>query len=155
MSPSKPLCGAGVSGTSVAEGCTVLDIGVSDSYLGDGGRLDPQIARAAGGDELDDPGPVDLGDRYVGGDASQVQGGHPVGDLEDVDHVVGDEDDGVAGVGQPADEVEHLAGLRDAQGGGRLVEDDELGLPENGLGDGDGLALAAGQAGDLLADRLQ
>ena len=40
------------------------------------------------------------------------------------------------------------------EGGGGLVEDDDLGVPEHGLGDGDGLALATGQAGDPLADRL-
>src|SRR4051794_28952806 len=108
-SPSKPDCGAGFSGASVADGCTVLDIG-SDSYFGGGRGCDAQIARAAGGDEFDDAGAVDLGDGHVGGDAPEVEGGHPVGDLEHVDHVVRDEDDRVAVVGQPADEVEHLPG---------------------------------------------
>ena len=50
------------------------------------------------------------------------------------------------------DEVEHLARLRDAERRGRLVEDDELGVPHDRLGDGHRLPLAAGQAGDRLAD---
>ena len=73
---------------------------------------------------------------------------------EDVVHVVADEDHCKAAVGEPADQPEHLLGLRDAERGGRLVEDDELGVPEHRSGDRDGLALAAGEAGDLLPDRL-
>ena len=57
-------------------------------------------------------------------------------------------------LGQPPDQVEHLPGLGDAERGGRLVEDDQLGVPHHGLGDRDRLALAAGQAGDGLAHRV-
>ena len=67
---------------------------------------------------------------------------------EDVVEVVADQDDAEAAVGQPADQAQHLLGLGDAQRGGRLVEDDELGVPQHGAGDGDGLPLATGQAGD-------
>src|SRR3954453_8812660 len=141
-SPSKPLCGAGVCGRSVAEGCTVLDIG-SDPYLCDVRGVDAEIPGPARGDELDDPRAVDLRDGDVRGDATEVQGGDAVGDLEDVDHVVREEDDGVAGVRQPAHQVEDLSRLGDTERRGRLVEDDELGLPEHGLGDGHGLPLAA------------
>ena len=74
---------------------------------------------------------------------------------EDVVHVVRDEDDAEAVVGEPPDEVEDLLGLGDAERGGRLVEDDELAVPQHGAGDRDRLPLAAGQAGDLLAHRLQ
>ena len=49
---------------------------------------------------------------------------------------------------------EHLLGLGDAEGGGRLVEDDDARLLEHGAGDRDGLALAAGEGRDLLAHRL-
>ena len=45
---------------------------------------------------------------------------------------------------------EHLLGLGDAERGGRLVEDDDLAVPEHRPGDRDGLPLAAGQAGDVL-----
>ena len=50
---------------------------------------------------------------------------------------------------------EHLLGLGDAERGGRLVEDDELGSSTAPPGDRHGLALATGEAGDLLAHRLQ
>ena len=46
-------------------------------------------------------------------------------------------------------------GLGDAERGGRLVEDHELGVPHHGLGDRHGLALAAGEAGDGLAHGAQ
>ena len=44
---------------------------------------------------------------------------------------------------EPFDELEHLLGLGHAEGGRRLVHDDELGGGEDRLGHGDGLALAA------------
>ena len=50
-------------------------------------------------------------------------------------------------VGEAAHQFEHLAGLGHAEGGGGLVEHDDLALPQHRLGDGDRLALAAGQAG--------
>ena len=53
----------------------------------------------------------------------------PVGALEHVVQVVGDDHDAEVPLGEAADEVEHLAGLRDAEGGRRLVEDDERSSP--------------------------
>ena len=53
---------------------------------------------------------------------------------------------GDALLGEPLDEIEHLLGLRDAERGGRLVEDDHARLLQDGAGDRDGLALAAGEA---------
>ncbi len=55
---------------------------------------------------------------------------------------------------QAAHELEHLLGLRDAEGRGRLVENHKLRVPHHGAGDGDGLALATGKRRDRLADRL-
>src|SRR5262249_36281550 len=104
--------------------------------------------------ELDDLAVGDVGAPDVGGDAPQVQRGDPVGDLEHVVHVVRDEYDAVAGLGEAADQVEDLPGLGDAQRGGRLVEDYDLRLPQHGRGDRDRLPLAAGQARDELADGL-
>ena len=54
---------------------------------------------------------------------------------------------------EPQDEIEHHPGLGHAEGGGRLVEHDQLRVPHHGLGDGHGLALAPGEGGDGLADR--
>ena len=78
-----------------------------------------------------------------------------VRDLEDVAHVVGDEDHRQALIGQSPGQVEHLAGLGDAECGGRLVEHDELRIPQHRLGHRDRLALAAGHRRDRQADVLQ
>ena len=56
---------------------------------------------------------------------AEAQDRDAVGDLEDVVQVVRDEHDREALLGEPAHEVEHLARLRDAERGGRLVEDHE------------------------------
>ena len=66
---------------------------------------------------------------------------------------MGDDDDAEPVLGQAPDEIEHLAGLGDAEGRGGLVEDDELRVPHHRLRDGDRLPLAPGQAGDPLANR--
>ena len=63
------------------------------------------------------------------------------------------EDDREPLLGEPRDELEHLLGLRDAERGRRLVEDDEPRVPHHGAGDRDRLALAAGERRDRLADR--
>ena len=86
--------------------------------------------------------------RTCGHHPPQVERGDAVGDLEDVGHVVADEDDAEALLGEAPHQVEHLAGLRDAEGRGRLVEHHDLGVPEHGLGDRHGLALTAGERGD-------
>ena len=88
------------------------------------------------------------------GDAAQVEGGDAVGDLEDVGHVVRDEHDAEAAVGQPAHQVEDLAGLGHAEGRGRLVQQHDPGVPEHRLGDGHGLPLSTGQARHRLAYRF-
>ena len=84
---------------------------------------------------------------------SEPEHGDPVGRLEDVVEVVRDDHDAETLLAEAADEREHLLGLRHAEGGGRLVEDDELRVPLDGLRDGDGLALAAGERRDRLPDR--
>ena len=63
---------------------------------------------------------------------------------------VGDQDHRHALVAQLADELEHLLLLGDAEVVGRLVHDHQLGVPVDGAGDGDRLALAAGEALDRL-----
>src|SRR4051794_38109183 len=122
--------------------------------LGSGGDGDTEVAGATSGDELHHAAVVDLRRRDVGRDPAEVQGGDPVGDLEDVHHVVRDEEHAEPPVGQPAHQVEHLAGLCDAQRGGRLVQEHDLGVPQHGLGDRHGLSLATREAGDRLPHRL-
>ena len=48
-------------------------------------------------------------------------------------------------IAHPSDEIEHPAGLDDAEGGGRLVEEDHPLGPQRRTGDGDRLALPARQ----------
>ena len=115
----------------------------------------PDVPGAAGGDQLDDLPVVDGLGVHLRGHLPEVQARDVVGHLEDVVHVVGDQDDREAVVGEPADQVEHLLGLGDAQRRGRLVEDDELGVPQHRARDRHGLPLTAGQARDLLAQRPQ
>ena len=72
-------------------------------------------------------------------DREAVRGG------EDVVQVVRDHEHGEALIGQSPHEREHLLRLRDAEGGRRLVEDHQLGVPHHRLGDGDRLALTPGE----------
>ena len=66
----------------------------------------------------------------------------PVGGLEDVGHVVADQDDAEALVAQVADQAQHLRRLAYAERGGRLVEDGDLAAERAGAGHRDDLALA-------------
>src|SRR5688500_1641405 len=93
---------------------------------------------------------VSMSTRFVGHDPSLAQldgpvaagqGGGAVGDDEDADVVVGRGEcrgDGFVGVG--------------VEVGGRLIEDEDAWLDEQGPGDGDPGALAAGQSGAGFAD---
>ena len=54
---------------------------------------------------------------------------------------------------QTLDEIEHDGRLRDAECRRGLVHDHQLRVPHDGLGDRDGLALAARQGADRLTDR--
>ena len=60
-----------------------------------------------------------------------------VGELEDVRHVVADQDHRQAALADPPDQVEHLARLLDAERSGRLVHDHQPLRPGGGPGDGD------------------
>ena len=119
----------------------------------DGGRGQPDVAAASGGDQLHDLGGAGVLGPHLGGHPTEVERRHPVGDLHDVVHVVRDQYDAAALVGQAAYEVEHLTGLGDAERGGRLVEEDDLAVPQHRLGDRDGLSLTTGQVRHELAHR--
>ena len=84
------------------------------------------------------------GDRLVGDLAAAAQHGDAVAGGEDVGHAVADQDHRVAGGLEPADQVEHLGDLADADRRGRLVHQHDLRVGEPGAGDRHGLALAAG-----------
>src|SRR3954449_3592999 len=120
-----------------------------------GGSVQRQadVATAAGGDELDDLAGAGVLFADFCGDPAEVQRVDAVSDLHHVVHVVRNEYDADAAVGQSPDQLEHLLGLGNAERRGGLVEDDHLAVPEHRLRDGDGLPLAAGEAGDDLPHR--
>src|SRR3972149_3775709 len=69
--------------------------------------------------------------------------------------VVGDEDHRKSAALGLADVIEDLARLLDGEGGGGLVQDDQLGPEMHRPTDGDGLALAAGEHAHVLRRRTQ
>src|SRR3954470_23726921 len=105
-------------------------------------------------------GPDDVLHRHVAAaearDAgAKAQNLDAVGHLEDLRHVVADEDDRQALVAHAADEVEHVARLDHAERGGRLVHEDDLRRPRHRPRDRDALALAAGHGRDRRRGVLQ
>ena len=69
-----------------------------------------------------------------------------VGEVAHHRQVVGDEDEGDAELApELVEKLDHLRLDRDVERGDRLVADDELGLERQRAGDGDALALAAGE----------
>ena len=56
---------------------------------------------------------------------------------------VGDHDDGRAFLVELAEHPHHLLAMRGVEVAGRLVGEDQLGLADQGAGDGDALLLAA------------
>src|SRR5829696_711942 len=98
LSLSKPLvAGAGaldwVSGSTVMMGLRSFSDGHVRGALGDA-----EVSGASGSDELDDLAVVDVLRGDVRGHTSEVERGDPVGDLEDVAHVVRDQHDAEAAV---------------------------------------------------------
>src|SRR5262249_24202689 len=90
---------------------------------------------------------------YRGRDLAEVQHRDLVGDLHDVVHVVRDQHDGEALVGQPPHQVEHLSGLGHAESGGRLIEGGPPAIPQHRLGNGYRLTLPTGKARHPLPHR--
>ncbi len=117
--------------------------------LGDPG----DFRRHAGSDCVDDLLLGRLFSLEDGDAAAQAQDGDPRRDLEDVVQVVRDDHHREALLGEPLHELEHLAGLGHAERGRRLVEDHEARVPHHRARDRDRLALAAGEARDLLPRR--
>ena len=68
-----------------------------------------------------------------------------VGDVAGEAHLVGDDDQRGAGLGELADDVQDLVDQFRVQGRGGLVEEQDLGVQGKGPGDRDALLLAAGK----------
>ena len=79
-------------------------------------------------------------------DAAEIHHGDPVADMLDHAEIVADHD-----VGEPhlvlefEQQVDDLGADRDVERRDRLVADHQLGLQDQGAGDADALALAAGE----------
>src|SRR5207247_9068738 len=92
--------------------------------------------------------------RHDGDATAEPHDVDPVRELEDVRHVVADQDHREPTLANALDQVEHLPGFLDPEGGGRLVHDHEPARPRGSTCDRNPLALAAGQVLDGLAHRL-
>ena len=79
-------------------------------------------------------------------DLAEVHDGDAAADLADGPQIVGDEEQGHAGlVLDLPEQVQNLGADGDVQGGHGFVGDDEFGAQGQGAGDADALALAAGE----------
>ena len=87
-------------------------------------------------------------------DLAVVHDADPIGQVVDVVDVVADQEDPDPLVLELPDEVADLGGLGRAERGGRLVHDQDPGVEVDGPGDGDRLALAAGQRLDRHREAL-
>ena len=92
-----------------------------------------------------------LGHALVGDQPAGAQHGHAIGDLGDLGELVGHQDDGAAGIGDAAADVEQRADLAGRQHGGRLVEHQKLGIAHQALHDLGALALADRELADHRA----
>ena len=92
---------------------------------------------------------VGLGRDALADDLAAPDDRDPVGDLEDLVELVADEDDAVALGREAPEDLEDLLGLLRRQDRGRLVEDEDLGVPVERLEDLDALLPADGQGADL------
>src|SRR5207253_3241026 len=93
-------------------------------------------------------GAVGVGGARAAGHRAVAEDHDLVAHGEHLAELVGDEDYRPALVAQPAQDVEEAADLGRAQVRGGLVEDEQLGAPENGLHDLDALLAAERQRTD-------
>ena len=87
--------------------------------------------------------PADGRGRAAGDDLLAEQDGHPVGQRLHLVHVVGGQQHGGAGSGQEADEIPGLAASRRVEAGGRLVEEEQIGVADDAQADVEAALLAA------------
>ena len=86
--------------------------------------------------------------RRLADDLAEPDDGDAVGDLAHLAQLVGDEDDGGAGLLELAHDRHELVGLLRGEHGGRLVEDEHLRVARQRLDDLDALLHADGQVFD-------
>ena len=88
-------------------------------------------------------------------DAALVHEDDPVGDRAGEAHLVGDDEHGHAGASELENDVEDLAHHFRIEGGGDLVEEEDLGGHHEGAHDGDALALAAGELARVVVGAVR
>ncbi len=108
-------------------------------------RIEPEDAADEGAGALVLGVVDDLAGRALLDDEALVEEDHGVGGLAGEADLVGDDDHGRAGSRQVAHDVEDLADQFGVESGGRLVEQHDLRVQGQRAGDGDPLALPAGQ----------
>ena len=74
---------------------------------------------------------ADLLGPALGHDRGRAQDRHPVGQVLGLVHVVGGEEDGLAERLEPLDHVPGVAPGRRVEAGGRLVEEDQVGVADD------------------------
>lgn len=87
--------------------------------------------------------------RVQGDEAPVVDDADPVAQRLRLLHVVGRHEHGGAAVADGADHVPHGQARLRVEGGGQLVEEEQLGIMDQGQGDEDALALPTGEPGDV------
>ena len=133
--------------------------------LGEGGEGLGAVGEhgGGGGEEFAGVGMMGFGEQVEGGgeldDAAVLHDGDLVAGLvaglSDDGEIVRDEEHGEAeGAAQGAEEVEHLGLDGDVECGGGLVGDEQAGTVDDGHGDEDALALAAGELVGVVADAV-
>ena len=88
-------------------------------------------------------------------DAALVHEDDAVGDCAGETHLVRDDEHGHAGARQLEDDVEHLAHHLRVEGGGDLVEEEDLGVHHEGAHDSDALALPAGELARIVVGTVR
>ncbi len=88
-------------------------------------------------------------------DPARLDDSDVVRERHDVEQVVGDEQDaGRAAVQQVSQDVPHVGGDLDVEGGQGFVEQEQVGLDGERAGEGDALRLAAGQLGAAASGQV-
>ena len=114
---------------------------------GAGDVVDAQLHLAAAGDQI--------AHRAFAEDASLVDDGHAVaGQLDLGEQMRRDEDAHLAFAGEAAQQLADLADAGGVEAVGRLVEDEQLRIAEQRLGDAEALAHAEGVGSDALIEAV-
>ncbi len=117
---------------------------------GGAGAFGGRVGERDGGEQGPGVGVAGVGEDAGGGagldGAAEVHDGDPVGEVAHHRQVVRDEQVGEAEFGlQPLEQVEHPGLDGDVEGGDGFVQHQQVGADGEGAGDGDPLALAAGE----------